>query len=124
MHWKRRRIILLEKTHVCLNDLRKRRDEIKAEIDKQFDKMKMEAEDQMKEMNTVIENEIAALDENLNLVSRLKQSTDDGDDNVMDITETLSGVKEMLNLFKCDQSNHPRCLSNPVALPTSHLQQF
>ena len=89
----------------CLNDLEKRRDQMKGAIDKQFDKMKKETGDQMKEANTSLENEIAALNENLNLLSSIKQNTegmDDDDDNYSDIInmiETLNGLKEMVNQY-------------------------
>ena len=94
---------LSRKTQVCLDDLEKKREEIIAEIDKQFEKMKKETKDQLKETNSSIENEVTALNENLNLLSTIKQNTDVDDDDdgnysdMIDMIETVEGVKEMVN---------------------------
>ena len=62
-------------TNVCLKDLEKRREEIKNELDKQFNKMKKEAVDQKNESNSSLDNEIAVLKENLNLLNSIKLDT-------------------------------------------------
>ena len=83
------------KTEACLGNLEKRREEIIEEIDKQLEKMKKETKGQLKETNSSIENEVTALNENLNLLSTIKQNTDVDDDNddsysdVIDMIETV-----------------------------------
>ena len=111
------------KTEACLGNLEKRREEVIDEIDKQFEKMKKEAKDQLKKANNSIENEVIALNENLNLLSIIKQNTDMDDENddsysdVIDMIETVEGVKDMIN--QC-LSGH-RTYSSPdfIATPVS-----
>ena len=91
------------KTEACLGNLEKRREEIIEKIDKQLEKMKKETKDQLKETNRSIENEVTALNENLNLLSTIKQNTDVNDDDdgnysdMIHMIETVEGVKEMVN---------------------------
>ena len=111
------------KTEACLGNLEKRREEIIEEIDKQFEKMKKETKDQLKETNSYIENEVTALNENLNLLSTIKQNTnvdDDDDDNYSDVIgmiETVEGVKDIVN--QCISGHrtyrYPEFLMAPVS---------
>ena len=86
-------------TEVCLNDLEKRREEIKNEIDKQFDQMKKEAEDHQREQIIFVDNEIDALNENLNLLSSIKLDTenDNSYNDLKDKLDTVLGLKETVN---------------------------
>ena len=101
------------KAEVCLKDLEKTRDEMKAEIDKQFDKMKKDVENQRKEVNSSLETETVALNENLNLLSSIRKNTEDmdedDDDNysdVIDMIDTVNGIKEMVNQFLSGTRTH------------------
>ena len=87
------------KSEVCLNDLEKRRNEVKDEIDKQFDQMKKEAEDHLKEQNFFMDNEIDALNENLNLLSSIKLDTENNNSysDLKDNLDTIQGLKETVN---------------------------
>ena len=115
-----------KKTQVCLDDLEKKREEIIEEIDKHLYKMKREAKDQLKEADSSIENEVIALNENLNLLSTIKQNTDVDDDNddsysdVIDMIETVEGVKEMVNqcLSGYRTYRYPEFLMAPVSFGT------
>ena len=87
------------KKEVCLNDVEKRREEIKDEIDKQLNQMKTEAEDHAKEQNIFMDNEIDALNENLDLLSSIRLDTEncnsysdlnDKLDTIEDLTETVN----------------------------------
>ena len=88
-----------KKTKVCLNDLEKRRKEINDEIDKQFDEIKTEAEDNLKEQNIFVDNEVYALNENLNLLSSIKLDTEHNDSysDLKDKLDTVEGLKEAVN---------------------------
>ena len=111
------------KTQVCLDDLEKKRKEIIEEIDKQLENMKREAKDQLKEANSSIENEVIALNENLNLLSIIKQNTDVDDDDddsysdVIDMIETVEGMKEMINhnLSGHRTYGYPDFIATPVS---------
>ena len=87
------------KTEVCLNDLEKRSDEIKNEIDKQFNEMKKEAKDHQKEQIIFVDNEIDAVNENLNLLSSIKLDTENNGsyNDLKDKLDTVEGLKETLN---------------------------
>ena len=91
---------LNRKTEVCLNDLEKRSEEIKNEIDKQFYQMKKEAEDRHKEQNIFVDNEIDALNENLNLLSSIKLDSENNNSysNLKDKLDTVEGLKETVNV--------------------------
>ena len=90
---------VMRKTEVCLNDLKKRREKIKDEIDKQFGQMEKEVEDHLKEQNIFVDNEIDALYENLNLLSSIKLDTENNNSysDLKDKLDTVQGLKETVN---------------------------
>ena len=87
------------KTEVCVIDLEKRREEIKNKIDKQFEQMKTEAEDHLKEQNIFMDNEIDALNENLNLLTSISLDTENNNSysDLKDKLDTVQSLKETVN---------------------------
>ena len=69
------------KAEDCLSDLKKRRGETTDDIDDEFDKMKEEVNDKMRETSSLLEKEVVTLEENLTLVSSMKQNAEDTKDN-------------------------------------------
>ena len=87
------------KKEVCMNDLEKGRNQIKDEIDKQFDEMEKEAEDHFKEQNIFIDNEIDALNENLDLLSSIRLDSENSNTykDLRDKLDTVEDLKETVN---------------------------
>ena len=87
------------KKEVCFNDLEKGRNQIKDEIDKQFDEMEKEAEDHFKEQNIFIDNEIDALNENLDLLSSIRLDSENSNTyrDLRDKLDTVEDLKETVN---------------------------
>ena len=87
------------KKEVCWTAVKKRRQEIKYEIDKLFDEMEKEAEDHLKEQSIFVNNEIDALNENLNLLSSIKLDTENNNSyyDLKDNLDTIQALKETVN---------------------------
>ena len=86
------------KTEDCLSDLKRRRGETTNQIDDEFDKMKEEVNGKMRETSSLLDKEIATLEENLTLLSNMKRNTEDTKDNrdggFSDLMDTIETVKE------------------------------
>ena len=89
------------KTEDCLNDLKRRRAETTEEIDDEFDKMKEEVNDKMRETTSLLDKEVATLEENLTLLRNMKQNAEGTKDNhdcgFSDLMDTFETVKETVN---------------------------
>ena len=108
------------KTKEFVKDLERRRDYLCEEIKQQFDDIKKETESQEKQLNSSVDNETAALNESLNLLSYIRSNAENIDENeekhysdTMDRLDILNGVKETVNRHLSGERSYtyPKLLS-------------
>ena len=107
------------KTKGFLKDLETRRNE----IEQQFDKTKKEAESQETKVNSSVDNETAALNESLNLLSSIRKNAENMDENedkryseTMDRLDMLEGVRRTVNRHLSGERtySYPKFLSEKI----------
>ena len=111
------------KTKEFMNDLERRKYGICKAIEQLFDETKKEAESQETKVNCSVDNETAALNESLNLLSSIRKNAENMDENedkryseTMDRLDMLEGVRLTVNRHLSGERtyNYPKFLSGKI----------
>ena len=110
--------------------MKRRRGETTDQIHDKFDQMKEEVNGKMRETSSLLDKEIATLEENLTLLSNMKQNAEDTKDNrdyvFSDLVDTIETVEETVNqsFSGWRRYRYPQFFTDPVHFGNITERQF